>query len=70
MKIQNKEYIPKLVIPASIELETDEEFLALFNFTDEWGLNYESIIKEHPSNYNRDEFIVTKEVLIKHNKRE
>lgn len=70
MKIQNKEHIPKLVIPASIELETDEEFLALFNFTDEWGLNYENIIKEHPSNYNRDEFIVTKEVLIKHNKRE
>ena len=58
------------MIPASIELETDEEFLALFNFTDEWGLNYESIIKEHSSNYNRDEFIVTKEVLIKHNKRE
>lgn len=70
MNQRNKEHIPKLVIPASIGLETDEEFRALFNFTDEWGLNYESIIKEHPSNYNRDEFIVTKEVLTKYNKRE
>lgn len=70
MKIQNKEHIPKLVIPASIGLETDEEFRALFNFTDEWGWNYENIIKEYPDNYNKDEFIVTKEVLLKYIKRE
>ena len=70
MKIQNKEHIPKLVIPASIGLETDEEFRALFNFTDEWGWNYENIIKEYPDNYNKDEFIVTKEVLLKYIQRE
>lgn len=70
MKIQNKEHIPKLIIPASIELETDEEFRVLFDFTDEWGWNYENIIKEYPNNYNKDEFIVTKEVLLKYIKRE
>lgn len=70
MKIQSKEHIPKLIIPASIELETDEEFQGLFDFTDEWGWNYENIIKEYPNNYNKDEFIVTKEVLLKYIKRE
>lgn len=70
MKIQNKEHIPKLVIPASIGLETDEEFRGLFDFTDEWGWNYENIMKEYPNNYNKDEFTVTKEVLLKYIKRE
>lgn len=69
MNQRNKEYVPKLVIPANIGLEIDEEFKHLSEFIDEWGWNFESIIDEIFDGDKRDEFVITKEVLDKHFKR-
>ena len=69
MNQRNKEYVPKLVIPANIGVETYYQFKHLSEFIDVCGWNFQSIIYEIFDGDKRDEFIITKEVLDKHFKR-
>jgi hypothetical protein len=58
--------IPKIIIPADIGLESDEEFVWLSKLIDEWGWNYENIVNKLFSGNRKDDFIITREIVIKY----
>jgi len=66
--MMNKESnsIPKIIIPADIGLESDEEFVWLSKLIDEWGWNYEHIVNKLFSGNRKDDFVITREIVIKY----
>jgi hypothetical protein len=66
--MMNKESssIPKIIIPADIGLESDEEFVWLCKLIDEWGWNYEHIVNKLFSGNRKDDFVITREIVTKY----
>lgn len=58
--------IPKIIIPADIGLKSDEEFIWLSKLIDEWGWNYENIVNKLFSGNRKDDFIITRDIVLKY----